>query len=220
MAKPVGVPLPTFRRLPSYLRVLRQREAEGDLWFSSDALAGRLGLDANQVRKDLGSIGAVGRAKYGFPVAETVRVVSRFLSSEAYSDVFLIGASELGTAVLADESLAILGIRVVAVFESDPVLIGSMVLEHRVLPLFKLSDLSRRTGVRIAVLAIGSSGLRPAVDEIGRSELTGVYDLTGSAVPLPERLLVTREDFGSRIAALAGELAYRGGETGGGVKSR
>lgn len=209
MAKLVGVPLATLRRLPFYLRILHEREAQGDLWLSSDTLGKRLGLGAIQVRKDLGSIGAVGKAKYGFPVAETARVVSRFLGAEAYSDVFVIGATALGSAVLADENIAQHGLKIVAVFETDPVLIGSMVRGHRVLPLFKLSDLARRMGVKIAVLAIDPPGIRAAADEIARSELAGVFDLTGLSVPLPERLVVIREDFGSRLAALAGELVSR-----------
>ncbi len=201
-----GVPLPTLRRLPFYLRVLREREAKGDLWLSSETLAKRLGLGAIQVRKDLGSIGAAGKAKYGFPVAETTRIVTRFLDTESFSEVFLIGAAELGAAVLADENIALHGFRVVAVFESDPVLIGSLLKGHRVLPLSKLGDLCRRMGVRIGILAESASGIRAAADAIARSDLAGVLDVTGFAVPLPDRLVVVREDFGARLAALAGEL--------------
>jgi len=209
MAKPESVPLPTLRRLPFYLRILRERETEGTLWLTSEAIGKRLGLGAIQVRKDLGAIGAGGRAKYGFPVAETARIVSRFLGFEAFSDVFVIGAGELGAAVLADENIARNGLKIAAVFESDPVLIGSMLHGYRVLPLFKLGDLTRRMGVKIAVLAIDASGIRAAADEIARSELAGVFDLTGIGAPLPDRLIVIREDFGSRLASLAGELGRR-----------
>jgi redox-sensing transcriptional repressor len=181
----------------------------GDLWLSSESLAKRLGLGAIQVRKDLGSIGAEGRAKYGFPVAETARIVTRFLGTDAYSQVFLIGATELGAAVLADENVALHGFKIVAVFETDPVLIGSLLAGHRVLPLSKLSDLSRRMGVKIAVLAVDASGIRAAAEAIARSELAGIFDVTGFAVPLAERLVVVREDFGARLAALAGELGGR-----------
>ena len=208
MANP-GVPLATLRRLPFYLRVLREREGKGDLWLSSEALAKRLGLGAIQVRKDLGSIGAEGKAKFGFPVAETTRIVTRFLDTEAFAEVCLIGAAELGAAVLADENIALHGFKVVAVFESDPVLIGSLLMGHRVLPVSKLSDSCRRRGVKIGILAESAGGVRAAADAIARSELEGILDVTGFAFPLPDRLVVVREDFGSRLAALAGELGGR-----------
>ena len=206
MTNPTGVPLPTLRRLPFYLRILKEREERGELWLSSDAMAKRLGLGAIQVRKDLGSIGAIGKAKYGFPVAETSRLVTRFLGADAYAEVFVVGATELGAAVLSDENVALHGFRVVAVFESDKSLVGTTVGGHKVLPLSKLGDLSRRMGVKIAVLAVRASGVQAAAEEIARSELSGVFDVTGLAFPLPERLTVIREDFGSRLAALAGEL--------------
>jgi redox-sensing transcriptional repressor len=207
-----GIPLPTLRRLPFYLRILREREDRGDLWITSDEIAKRLGLGAIQVRKDLGSIGAVGRAKYGYPVAETARAIGRFLGTDTYSDVFVIGAGPLGAAVVADENVARHHMKISAVFEYDPVLIGSMLYGHRVLPLFKMSDFARRLGVKIAVLAIDASGLRAAVDEITRSDLAGILDLTGLGASLPERLIVVREDFGSTLASLAVELGRaRGG---------
>ncbi len=206
MLNPAGVPLPTLRRLPFYLRILKEREEKGDLWISSDLMAKRLGLGAIQVRKDLGAIGAIGKAKYGFPVAETARLVTRFLDSEAYAEIFVIGASELGQAVLADENVALHGFKIVAMFESEKSLIGAMVGGHKVLPLSKLGELSRRMGVKIAVLAVRPEGVLAAAEEIARSELAGIFDVTGLAVPLPERLAVIREDFGSRLAALAGEL--------------
>lgn len=206
MANPVGVPLPTLRRLPTYLRILKEREAQGDLWLSSDAMAKRLGLGAIQIRKDLAAIGAIGKAKYGFPVAETSRLVTRFLGSEAYAEIFVIGASELGAAVLADGNVGLHGFKIVAVFESDKTLVGTTVGGHKVQSLSKLGEATRRMGVKIAVLATKEAGVQAAADAIARSGLAGVFDVTGLAVPLSERLIVVREDFGSPLAALAGEL--------------
>lgn len=206
MANPNGVPLPTLRRLPTYLRILKEREAQGDLWLSSDAMAKRLGLGAIQVRKDLAAIGAIGKAKYGFPVAETSRLVTRFLGAEAYAEVFVIGAGELGAAVLADGNVGLHGFRIVAVFESDKTLVGTTVGGHKVLSLSKLGEATRRMGVKIAILAIKEAGVQAAADAIAQSGLAGIFDVTGLAVPLSDRLVVVREDFGSPLATLAGEL--------------
>jgi hypothetical protein len=55
-------------------------------------------------------------------------------------------------------------------------------------------------------LAISDSGLKTAVEVVARSPLSGLFDLTGLAPELPQSILVVRQDFGSRLAALAGEL--------------
>jgi redox-sensing transcriptional repressor len=209
MTKPLGAPLPTIRRLPVYVRLLKERHAEGEEWISSDALGRRLGLGAIQVRKDLSSVGAEGKAKHGFPVAETIRVLTEFLGTDDYAEVFLIGAGPLGAAVLADESVARHGFRIVAVFDPDRDLAGTELYGLKVFPLSKLPDLVRRTGVKIGVLAVGASGMRAATEAIAYSDFEGVFDLTGLAPELPERMTVVREDFGSHLAALAGELGGR-----------
>jgi len=206
MTNPLGAPLPTIRRLPAYIRLLKEREEAGDLWISSETLGRRLGLGAIQVRKDLSSVGAEGKAKHGFPVAETIRVLTAFLGTADYAEVFLIGAGPLGAAVLADENVARHGFRIAAVFDPDRDLAGTEVYGHKVFPLSKLHDLTRRTGVKIAVLAVGAGGLRAAAEALSYVELEGVFDLTGLAPELPERMTVVREDFGSHLAALAGEL--------------
>lgn len=209
MTKPLGAPLPTIRRLPGYVRLLKERLDAGDEWISSDELGRRLGLGAIQVRKDLSSVGAEGRARHGFPISETIRILSDFLGADDYAEVFLIGAGPLGAAVLADENVSRHGFKIVAVFDPDSNLAGTDVFGFKVFPLFKLPDLVRRTGVKIAVLAVGGSGIRAAAEAISFSDFEGVFDLTGLAPELPERMTVVREDFGSHLAALAGELGGR-----------
>ncbi|MFA6507414.1 MAG: redox-sensing transcriptional repressor Rex [Treponemataceae bacterium] len=206
MTKPLGAPLPTIRRLPVYVRILKERHEAGDIWISSDALGRRLDLGAIQVRKDLSSVGAEGKAKHGFPIAETIRVLTEFLGTDDYAEVFLIGAGPLGAAVLADDNVVRHGFKIVAVFDPDRDLSGAEVFGFKVFPLSKMTDLVRRTGVKIAVLAVGPSALREATDVIAATELEGVFDLTGLAPELPKRMVVVREDFGSHLAALAGEL--------------
>lgn len=209
MTKPLGAPLPTIRRLPVYVRLLKERLNEGGQWISSDALGRRLGLGAIQVRKDLSSVGAEGKAKHGFPVAETLRVLTEFLGTGDYADVFLVGAGPLGAAVLADENVSRHGFRIAAVFDPDRDLAGTELYGLKVFPLSKLPDLVRRTGVKIAVLAVGAVGLRAAAEAVSYAEFEGVFDLTGLAPELPERMTVVRVDFGSHLAALAGELGGR-----------
>ena len=105
MIEPLRIPLPTLKRLPLYRRILEEKAAAGDEWVSSDALARRLGQCAVQVRKDLAQAGLVGRAKYGFPVAQSIATLDAALGSTSSKDVFVIGAGPMADAALADESL-------------------------------------------------------------------------------------------------------------------
>lgn len=218
MTSPLGVPLPTLRRLPLYLRVLKDRAAAGQEWISSAVLGKSLGLGAIQVRKDLSSVGVVGRVKFGFSVTETARILDEYLGIGDYADVFLVGAGSLGRALLADDSVARHGFRVVAVFDAARGASDTTVQGTTIFPLSRMPELARRMDVRIAVIAVGADEAKEAVEAVAASGVQGVFDLTGLELPLPEGLVVVRGDFGARLSALAGEL--RGRDAGGTHEAR
>ncbi|HPE89769.1 MAG TPA: redox-sensing transcriptional repressor Rex [Spirochaetales bacterium] len=208
MIEPLRISLPTLKRLPLYRRILEEKAAAGDEWVSSDALARRLGQCAVQVRKDLAQAGLVGKAKYGFPVAQSIAILDAALGSTSSKDVFVIGAGPMADAALADESLAAHGFKAIAVFEPDPALVGASVGRDgaRALPLSKLPDLSRRMGVRIAILAVGGAWAQAAADGLKDSGIEAVLDLSPAHPQFPAGVRSVRADFGAAIAALAAGL--------------
>ena len=53
----IQVPIPSVKRFHSYLRILRQRQAEGMEYISATVLAEELNLKPIQVRKDISCTG-------------------------------------------------------------------------------------------------------------------------------------------------------------------
>jgi redox-sensing transcriptional repressor len=200
------VPLPAARRFPLYLRVLKERSLAGEDWVSSEAMAARLSLSAVQIRKDLSAVGALGSPKHGFPVGETIGLLTAFLGADDFADVFLVGSGELAAALLADEGVGRRGFNIVALFDPDLDREGRKVGGMSVFSISRLPDLSRRMNVRLAVLAISGPGLRDAVDAISASSLSGVLDLSGTSIAFPPSISVLREDYGARLSSLAGSF--------------
>ncbi len=203
-----GIPLPTVKRLPFYLRLFKEEADSGSAWLSSETIGERLRLGAIQVRKDLAMVGAEGRARRGFPVPETIDILREFLGGDDYADVFLVGSGPLAEAVLADPGLRRHGFTVLAVFDSDALKVGQKFRGFDVLPLNKLPDLVRRMGVRIAVFAVPDPS---SADELYRvvesSALRGVFDVSGLDFRFPPNVVVEREDYGSRLARLVGAVS-------------
>jgi redox-sensing transcriptional repressor len=221
MVAPLGIPLSTLKRLPLYLRIVRDRADAGEEWVSSEFLAQRLGLGSIQIRKDLSSVGIVGSPRRGFPAAVARERLSELLGTGNRSDVFLVGAGPLGEAVLADRGIARHGFRIVAVFDPDPSLVGARLggvqggrlgsSEDRkeVLPLAKLAGLVKRMAISIAVLAVEASAAQECADLLVSSGISGVLDLTGLPAVFPASVAVARTDFGADLASLSGRIAVR-----------
>lgn len=209
MANIVGVPLPTLRRLPLYYRLFKEKKAVGDEWLSSEIMSQVLGFGAIQVRKDLGAIGAAGSPKRGYPIAQTIEILNGFLGVNDYTDVFLVGSGVLGAAVLADKGLEQHGFKIVAIFDLSPERVDQIVAGKKVFPLEKLPDLTKRMGVKLAILAVDQDQVGPAADVLVRAGVGAVLDLTGASIYFPSDILVTRVNFSASLASLAGELKGR-----------
>ena len=208
MNDPVGVPLPTLRRLPLYLRIFERCDDEGEDWLSSETVARELGFGAIQVRKDLGCVGALGSPKRGFPVRDTKALLSGFLGSDDCSETFLVGTGPLARAVLADEGIVKRGFTITAIFEPDPDARRSE--DRRVQPLAKLPDLAKRMGTKLVIFAVEPRWIEPAAAAISRSEVGGVLDLSGQPVAFAPGMAVVRESFSAGLSSLAGTLRSKG----------
>ena len=76
-----GFPIPSVRRLPLYLRLLRELRADGHQVVSCTQISDNLGQGTVQVRKDLAITGIVGRPKVGYQVPELIDAIETFLGS-------------------------------------------------------------------------------------------------------------------------------------------
>ena len=152
--KPSTYPVPTVRRLPLYLRVLRQMEEENQETASCTRIAEALELTSIQVRKDLAMTGAVGRPKIGFEVRPLIKAIEDFLGWNNTKEAFLIGAGHLGTALLKYQGFADCGLKILAGFDVDEEKVGTEIAGKRIFPLSKLQDLTRRMHILIGVLTV------------------------------------------------------------------
>src|SRR5437762_11632608 len=114
----------TVRRLSHYYRVLEEVEAEGGRLISSHRLAEREGITSAQVRKDLSTFGSFGRRGLGYSVAHLREEIRSILGLDRRWRVAVIGAGNIGSALLAYRGLARQGFDVVAAFDPDAARVG------------------------------------------------------------------------------------------------
>ena len=146
-----SLPVSTVQRLPSYLRVVRDMQQQGRELVSSSRLAGMLGLEAVQVRKDFGFIGITGMPKSGYQVEELVLAMERCLCWNRVRDAVLVGVGHLGTALLGYQGFAAHGLNICAAFDLDPEeFLGRWQKEQEKLARNIIEARKRRDGVQVA----------------------------------------------------------------------
>ncbi|HYL81864.1 MAG TPA: redox-sensing transcriptional repressor Rex, partial [Candidatus Acidoferrum sp.] len=122
--KPVKIPEKTVTRLSIYLRCLEELEADGVSSVSSKQLAERFGLNSAQVRKDLAYFGQFGVRGLGYYIAELKHNLERILGLKQDWEVALVGAGNLGSALIAYKGFQARGFHLGMAFDTDPAKIG------------------------------------------------------------------------------------------------
>ncbi len=198
--------VPTLKRLPLYLRLLRQMKEKDEAYASGAVVARELGLDPIVVRKDLAITGAVGRPRLGFEINEIITAIEEFLGWSNTSDAFLVGAGNLGTALLGYQGFEQHGLRIVAIFDANPKLIGKTIHGKTVLDIKKLPNLAKRMHVQIGILTATASVAQGIADTMIEGGIRGIWNFTPAKLTVPEHVILQREDLASSLAVLSHRL--------------
>ncbi len=204
-----SIPEPSLNRLPQYHHYLMDIEAQGITRVSCSAIGRDLGCVPVQVRKDLQYTGIIGKPKTGYSVSELILAIETFLGWNNINEAFLVGAGNLGTALLGHERFSKFGLRIVAAFDTDPAKIGQWIHEKAVLSLDKLSDLAPRMSIHLGIITTPAEVAQAVADEMVKGGIQAIWNFAPVKLRLPEHIIVHNEDLYNSLASLSWKLATR-----------
>jgi redox-sensing transcriptional repressor len=204
-----SIPQPSLRRLPQYHHYLKDMEAKGISRVSCSVIGQDLGLVPVQVRKDLQYTGIIGKPKTGYSVSELILNIETFLGWNNINEAFLVGAGNLGTALLGHERFSKFGLQIVAAFDSDPAKIGQWIHERMVLPLDKLADLAQRMSIHLGIITTPADVAQSVADEMVKGGIQAIWNFAPVKLRVPEEIIVHNEDLYNSLASLSWKLARR-----------
>src|SRR6185437_5116868 len=118
------VPVPTLERLATYLRYLVDLQHSNVETISSAEVEEQTGVNAAQFRKDLSYFGEFGKPGVGYNVSDLQERIARILKIDQMQPVVVIGAGNLGSALIGYPGLREHKFEIAAAFDSDPNKIG------------------------------------------------------------------------------------------------
>jgi redox-sensing transcriptional repressor len=200
------VSVPTLRRLPlyhDYLKRLLQGKAPA---VSCTQIAEALNLVPIQVRKDLQVLALEGKPRVGFQIPELMRAIEDFLGWNNTTDAFLIGAGNLGSALLGYRGFSEFGLNIVAGFDVHPNKVGSEVRGKKILPLKKLPELVKRMKIRIGILTAPATEAQSLAQLMVDSGIQAIWNFAPVHIHVPAHIIVQHENLASSLAVLSSKL--------------
>ncbi len=203
-----SISLQTFKRLPSYYAFLRSLYEDKIDYVAAPAIAHELGLNEVQVRKDLAAVShAPGKPRKGFEVEALLASISECLGYQNRSDAVLVGAGQLGKALLAYQGFEEQGVRIVAAFDEDETLAGTSVGGKMVFPMSRLAAICQRMQVQVGIITAPAACAQEVCDKLVECGVLAIWNFAPTHLKVPPEVLVQNENMAASLALLSQHLA-------------
>jgi redox-sensing transcriptional repressor len=198
-----GIPEATVNRLPVYLRALYALADRGIATVSSEELATAAGVNSAKLRKDLSHLGSYGTRGVGYDVEYLVYQVSRELGLTQDWPVVIVGAGNLGHALANYGGFASRGFRVAALFDTDPLVVGTQVGSQVVRHADEIESVIARHRVSIGVIATPATAAQAVCERLVASGITSILNFAPVVLNVPSGVDVRKVDLSIELQILA-----------------
>jgi len=200
---------PAVGRLSLYFRELHRLLASGETSTNSRDLGSLVNVSPAVVRRDLSSLGSVGRRGVGYDVATLADRIGEVLGSGVQWKAVLIGVGSLGNALLRYRGFERLGFSLAAAFDTDPAKIGQSVGGTKVRSLDELEAVLAEAKPELAILSVPSEQALDVASRAVAGGIQGILNFAPTTLRVPSGTAVINVDLASELQQLAFRIQNR-----------
>jgi len=195
------IPDETVRRLPIYLRGLLFFPEETGNVISSQNLADFLGVNPCQIRKDFSYFGDFGTPGVGYDIEKLIKQIKKILKLNVEHKAVLVGAGNLGKAILAYQGFKIYGFDIIAAFDSNPQKIGQRLENVTIEDVANLDSLQSKK-VDLGIIAVPRESAQAIADALVKAGIRGILNFSPCHIDVSKKVKVITIDIAMDIARL------------------
>jgi redox-sensing transcriptional repressor len=195
--------------MPLYLSYLKSLPKDDTVHISATVMANDLKLNDVQVRKDLAQVSDGGRPKIGYIIEDLMKDIEHCLGYDNVDTAILIGAGNLGRALLAYDGFSEYGMDIVTAFDVDETIIGTTMCGKQVLPMDKLPSVCKRMKIKIGIITVDSQEAQNVCDVLVNNEVLAIWNFAPVHLNVPDHVLVQNENMVNSLAILSNHMAER-----------
>lgn len=197
------IPRKTVYRLSLYYRALQRLKQNAIDTVSSAALAKAAGVKPTQLRKDLTYFGQFGTRGLGYNVGALSKRLTDVLGTTTLQPVILVGAGNLGSALLRYPGFAKEGFEVVAAFDLEVTKTRARMLGVKVLPMTRLGEFVIEHGVKMAILTVPAIVAQEVTNVLVNSGILAILNFAPIILQVPDKVVVNNVDLAIELENLS-----------------
>ena len=206
------IPASSIPRISLYYRELLSLKDAAVI--SSQELASRTGYTAAQIRKDLTYFGQFGIPGYGYPVKVLKNELSKILGIDKDWDVAIIGAGNLGSALLAYRGFRGQGFNIKYAFDNDRKKINKLKQGIKIKDTGELEKVIRSKKIDMAIVAVPQAAAQTVIDRLISSGIKAIFNFAPIRPKVPDDVEVLNIDLSMELGRLtyflSKDMTYRG----------
>ncbi|SDM15966.1 redox-sensing transcriptional repressor Rex [Halarsenatibacter silvermanii] len=205
-----SIPKATIERLPLYYRCLDKLDKfeEVDV-VSSKELGGRLGIPPTQVRKDLSYYGEFGRRGVGYNVHDLKKSVGEILGVDRKWQTVLVGAGNLGRALVNYDGFEKMGLDIVGAFDNDLNKIDNRIENLTVRSTKELEETIEEEDVKVGIIAVPAEAAQNVAEKLIEAGVKAIWNFAPTRLYVPDEVAVRNEDLAVGIVSLIYHLSWQ-----------
>lgn len=208
--KALKIPEATIVRLSVYSRFLEQANKRGIITISSGEIAEGVGASSAQVRKDLAYFGEFGTRGVGYNVKDLLRHTLKILGLNGKWAVVVVGAGNLGSALVSYRGFRERGFDIVGVFDNDLPKIGKRITDMEVMGTEKLEQVVRDHDVKIGIITVPAPVAQDVTNQLVKAGVKAILNFAPTIITVPEGIEVRDMDLATRLEILTFQLCLKG----------
>ncbi len=203
--RPETIPTPALRRIVTYLHYLRGLSPDTDS-TSATIIANELGLNPVLVRKDLALVSSGGKPRVGYSVSRLLSELEQYLGYSEVRSAVILGAGNLGRALLASDAFKNHGFQIVAGFDVKPNAMWNRKMDKVVYPMGDLELFCKEHSIDIGIISVPPHAAQSACDKLVACGIRAIWNFTSINLAVPPTVVVKNEDLTVSLALLSSRL--------------
>lgn len=193
----------SLKRLPKYLRILKEKEST---YISSTEIADSLNLNPIQVRKDLALVSkSDGKPGMGFNVNELILDMEEFLNLNNITDAIIVGAGKIGQALMNYKGFENY-INILMAFDNDT----NKCDNKKIFNIDKMENLVNRLNIHIGIIAVPKENAQDVCNKMMDCGIKAIWNFAPIDLKVPLNVSIKNEDLSASLLILLKEVKEKG----------
>lgn len=181
-------------RLSRYLKFIVNLKDTGKRTVTSREISAHTKVNSAEVRRDLIYFGLKGKRGVGFDIDDLISSFNKILGHKERSNIALVGAGNLGKALLNYRMLSKFGFKIENVFDNDPDVIGKSIFGRKVKDISEIKNIAYENLIDIAILAVPEDSAQRVTDLLVISGIKVIVNYTSAPIKVPRQVSVQTND--------------------------